>query len=150
MRNDTVIDTAINELEALYGNGASDISRGLKYMNGNENLTIPQNLVRIFKLCKKEMNDMHQKDIIKFTIGTAFVIPTTVIITLTAERIIHKKRIEKQQNCEVIKKVIEALKQDVSLSNEEKLPEDENCIILDNAVILGTQTKVPELFPSAE
>lgn len=50
----------------------------------------------------------------------------------------------------IMKQVIEILKQDVSLSNEEKLPKDENDIIADDATTSDTQKEAPELFPSAE
>lgn len=146
MKNN-IIDTAIKELESLYGNDASDISHGLKHMNGNDNLTIPENIAYILNLAKKEMKDNKIKDRI---VTAAVSVPITVMTTLVVVCAIYKKRKEKQLNREKMKQVIEILKQEVSLSNEEKLPEDENDIILNDATTSDTQTEVPELFPSVE
>lgn len=158
MRNDTVIDAAKKELEALYGNDASGISYGLKHMNGNEDLPIPKNLVNILSLAQKEMDDIvnkmsesNQKNIIKVAMGTAAIsITATLSVTLFTVHAIYKIRKEKQLNREKIEQVINILKQDVSLSNEEKLSEDKNDIIADDVATSDTQTEAPELFPSVE
>lgn len=132
-------------LTLLKGKSADHITRFLKKCGGGEDGTMIDGLINIVEM----LNADKIANVKNARIG-GIAIGAIVMVIIGGGINLCIKHMEKKQCCEKIQEVAEISKQEVSLANEEKLPEDENNIIADDEATSNTPTEAPELFPSVE